>query len=476
MKKLSPLALALALAFPLGAQAQSNADLKKEIEMLKSQLAELKQMVTKQAAAKPVVAAPAASVDTALRAEVAAMRVKMDAMEDAKSEAGFEGLKISGFADPTYIYNKNTGRGDFLFLNDVGGDTNDLASDAFGYPNSNFGGVTIKLEKTFENGMLAMVALRPHKSGSGTMVEEALLTLPVSEGVNAIVGKQISWNGYEYVNAPDFKNVTHNLLYDFGGPYYMVGAGLTFSALDAEWKTMVGNMNSQRDLPGAGNQNRGFHWRADWEASEFFGYGASGLHGTLSGKRYNYAEADFWYTRGDWTFNGQVEGSSHKEFGFNGGKASHVGVSGLAAYNLGDGWEAIVRADWLDDSKNGGSNYRSGWDCSGLGGVTGADDDGDGVYDAVGADNCGDYRNGWGPALVMADPLGLGTSVMVVDGSRGPKRTALTFGLNYLINENALLKLELRHDRSDLESFYDFSSGTFKKSNTTIGAQTVVKF
>jgi hypothetical protein len=461
MKKLSPVALALAMAFPFGAQAQSNADLKKEIDMLKAQIAELKQMVLQKAAAPAApVAAPVASN---VGAELAKLRVKVEALEDSKADNGFEGLKFSGSIDPTYIYSQRSGRGQFVFLNGSDGSANDLSTDAWGYTNANFGGVTLKFEKSFDNDMLASIKLRPYKSVNTTWVEEAFVEVPIGDGQRVVAGKKNSFNGYELVDSSEGKNVTHNLLYDFGGPLTMTGVGLNFSALGMDWQTLAGNMNSDTDLAGKPNHNRGIHWRGDMELSEFTGWGVSGMHGTQGGENYNYLGADFWHTRGDLTLNGQIEWSKHKNMAFNGNDASHVGVSVLGALKLEAGWEAVARLDWLDDHKNGGwRGYET--DCLGMF---------DGMQMGMLATSCGDYRNGWGPGAYFDDVDG-GWAVGNTD--RGAKRTALTLGLNYQFHENAMLKLEYRHDRSDLYTFYDFNSGAFKKSNNVVAFQTVVKF
>ncbi len=472
MKMLSPIALALALAFPVAANAAaSNADLQKEIDMLKAQLAEIKKLVVQQAA-KPA-PAPVANNDTAaLKAEVAAMRVKMDAMEDAKTEAGFDGIKVSGYIDPTYMYSKRAGRGQFLFMNPMDGEMNDLSTDGSGYMNSNLGGVTLKIEKSFDNGMMATLKLRPHKGANTTLVEEAYGTVPFGEdGLKVLAGKMNSFNGYETIDATDLKTVTHSLGYDFGGPWFMTGAGLTFDALGFTWKTIAGNMNSDTDLPSKANHNRGFHWRGDMELSEFAGWGASGMHGTVYGESYHYGEADFWFNRGDWTFNGQLEASKWKNSAANGKDASHLGASFLAAYKLGDGWEAVARADWLDNHKNGG-----GTPVLSLGNACAAStDEGAGCPDGFDVTNSGafgDYRNGFGPGMFFDDVNGW----ILGNGDKGAKRSAITLGLNYQYHENALLKFEVRHDMSDLYSFYDWKDKDFKKSNTTFAAQTVIKF
>lgn len=463
MKTLSPIALGLALAFPFAAQAQSPGELKAEIEMLKAQIAELKAMVVKQAAA------PAAAVPPTLAADVAKLKVKVEAIEDGQIDSGFGGLKFSGFLDPTYVYNERADRGDFIFLNDSGGPTNDLAADSWGYMNPNFGGVTILLEKQIDTDLAATVKLRPYKSPNNGWVEEAFMSIGIGEGRTVVVGKRNSFNGYESVDAAAGKNVTHNLLYDFGGPLEMTGAGVDFNALGMDWKTTIGNMNSQRDLKGA--ESRGFHWRGDYEVSEFFGVGVSGMHGKLDGQGYNYVGLDTWYTKGEWNINTQLEVGQHKHMAFNGGKASHVGASVLASYMLGEGWEAVARVDYLDDHKNGGwrgyVEETGGGECLGL-----ADFEAD-PSGATAAAACGDHRNGFGPQLGFDTASGLWG---ITNSSRGAKRSAITLGMNYQLHENALLKLEVRFDRADIYAFYDFESGNFKKSNTLFAAQTVIKF
>ena len=479
--KISPMVLALALAFPLAANAANKPvpkptteQLQAEIDLLKTQLAELKKMVMEKAATPaPVIVqappppAPAPSVDVS---EFNRIRVKVEAMEDTQESSGMKGLKISGIIDPTYIFNQRAHRGAFQFLNNQGGaETNDLTQDGWGYDNSTMGGATIKFEKDLGGGILSMLSLRPHKSASGTgsIIEEASLTVPLGNGMSAVAGKLVSYNGYEYSDAFQNKSVTHNLLWDFGGPSFVTGAGLNFTVSGVAFKTILGNLNNYRDLPGSNNS--AFHWRGDVTIGEFSGWGVSGVHGKIYGQRYNYLDVDYWYTRGDLTLNAQLEGSTHRNAAFNGGDASHTGISLLAAYKLTPEWEAHIRGDWLNNAKNGGGGPAMLTDvCA------------SGVTDSI-SGNCpdgtppalyGDYRNGFGPGMVSS---GFGTWVLG-DMNRGSKRTALTLGLNYQFHDNGLLKFEYRYDHSDLNSFVDQKDGSFKKSNSLFGVQTVVKF
>jgi hypothetical protein len=462
MKKLNPMVLALALAFPIAAHAQSNAELKKEIDELKAQIAEMKRMI----GVKPA-AAPAAAVDPA---EFNRIRVKVEAMEDQKEASGFKDLKVSGFMDPVYMYNQATGRGAFQFMNDIsGGSINDLTTDIYAYNTSNLGGATIKFEKDFGDGTM-VVALRPHK-GSDTIFETAMLNVPLDNGFTLMAGKTPSFNGYELADAPVNKSLTHNLLFDFGGPSYITGAGLKFDLGGFAWQTMIGNLNSRHDLPGS--KSSGFHWRGDYELSEFNGWAINGMHGNLYGNRYNFWELDYWFTKGDLTMNAQVETSSHKNGNFDYTRdTAHFGLSGLVAYKLAPQWELVARADWIDNHKNGGGGpaFYMGADDGTQGPGVGCPDDGSGAAFAAA---CGDYRNGFGPGAVFNDTTGFWE---LGDTNRGAKRTALSFGLNYTLNESAMIKFEYRHDRSDLNSFYQLSDGSYKKTNNTFGVQTVVKF
>ena len=49
-------------------------------------------------------------------AEFNRIKVKTEALEDNQESSGFKGLKISGYMDPTYVYNFNKERGTFQFL------------------------------------------------------------------------------------------------------------------------------------------------------------------------------------------------------------------------------------------------------------------------------------------------------------------------------------------------------------------------
>ena len=129
----------------------------------------------------------------------------------------------------------------------------------------------------------------------------------------------------------------------------------------------------------------------------------------------------------------------------NGGDARWFGVSGLAGYLFTPRLQGLVRADYIQNRKNGG----------GLFGYTGfADDDGNALtYDG---------RNGIG--ATAAEP------------NKGANRWAVTTGLKYLFDTATTVKLEYRLDGADRAVFDDVKSGVAKKTNQMVAASVLVAF
>ena len=147
------LALALAAAYP--AQAQSNADILKELQALKDKVAELEVKLKAQEAK----AAPASAqwgMTPEQTRELNRVAVKTEALEDAVESQGLKLLKISGFIDPTFIANRRQNRAGFQFLNPV-------ALDGYNYDNSYFGGATIDFTKEMEGGTRWRLTLVPNR-------------------------------------------------------------------------------------------------------------------------------------------------------------------------------------------------------------------------------------------------------------------------------------------------------------------------
>ncbi len=135
------------------AAAQSNADLLKELDALKKRVAEL-EAKQKAEPAKPAAAQWGMTPEQA--AEFNRISVKTEAMEDAREASGLKGLKISGYMDPAFIYNKRQNRAGFQFLNAVG-------DDGYNYDNSYFGMAMIDFQKEMEGGTKWRLTLAPNR-------------------------------------------------------------------------------------------------------------------------------------------------------------------------------------------------------------------------------------------------------------------------------------------------------------------------
>ena len=114
-----------------------------------------------------------------------------------------------------------------------------------------------------------------------------------------------------------------------------------------------------------------------------------------------------------------------------------------------------MRADYLNNSKNGGGLY----------GFNGYFIDEDGNTTALpGDDQRRDLgRNGIGPDL--AGNL-----------NRGANRYAVSVGLKYAVNPTTTFKVEYRLDGADRAVFHDVRNDVFRKQNHLLGTSLVVAF
>ncbi|OGB04873.1 MAG: hypothetical protein A3E25_13800 [Burkholderiales bacterium RIFCSPHIGHO2_12_FULL_69_20] len=465
LSHLSALALALAAAYP--AQAQSNAEILKELQALKNQVTALENKLKAQEAKAP--AAPAAGqwgMTPDQARDLNRTTMKAEATEDALESQGLKMLKISGFMDPVWLYSQRQNRAGFQFLNPV-------SVDGYNYDNSYFGGVYLDLQKEMEGGTKWRLTLVPNRGtgsviGEGSIVQEASVSIPLGDLQTRIIAGQVpDWSGYEYQQATLNKLITHNLLYDFTLPTLYTGAGMEY--VRGKWwsRWMLANVNTSKR--NAGERAPAFVYRVDYSRGEFQGFGFAGLHGraanyrafddsTASGiginpvtlddyrsedTRVDLFEFDAYFIRGDWTVQGQLSYGQQKRSAITADPvtgdlrdARWVGASALAGFKFMPRWEAVGRLDYLGNSRHGG----------GLLGYTAADD-----------------RNGIGP-----DGAG--------DPEKGANRYALSLGMNYLYNLNTTFKAEARLDRANLPVFLDVKSGTYRKSNAVFGTSVVVSF
>ena len=455
---LRPTLLALALSCAFQAMAQSNAEVLNELRALRERVTELENKL-KAAEAKTPAAGQWGMTPEQAR-ELNRVIVKTEALEDARDAAGLRLLKISGYMDPTFIYNKAQNRSGFQFLNAVG-------DDGYNYDNSYFGAAVIDFQKETESGTRWRLTLAPNR-GVGAVfdgqspVHEASVSIPLGSLQRRLIAGQIpDWSGYEYLQPTLNKLITHNLLFDFTLPTAYTGVGMEIT--EGKWliKSMLANLNASRKS--SGNNTPVLAYRVDYSKGEFQGFGFAGVHGKATNFRaddgvgnpvtllpYNLAdtavnllEVDGYFIRGDWTIQGQLSLGKQKNAAMTADPvtgelrdAKWWGLSGLAAYKFTPRFEGTARLDYVKNNKNGG-------------GLLGY--------------NFADGRNGLGP-----DAAG--------DPEVGANRTAMTLGLSYLFDLNTTFKVEYRLDRANLPVFENVKDGTFKKSNSLFGASVLVSF
>ena len=406
------LVTALAAALPwTSAQAQTNAELLKQIEVLKAQLDALTAKVE-------AVSKQAGGVNPQ---EFNRLVQKVDLAEENSIASGFKGLKFKGVLEAAYV--------------------KDRISAATGFDkakgNGGYGAAFFEVAKESEDSVGWTLRLMP-LSSTGSIVHEASVLVPIGDGsTKLIAGLMPDWSGYEYTAGNLNPLVTNNLLFSNAASNY-AGVGLSYQinkAWTAKWMVAQIDGIASRKAPGVA-------YRADYSASEYSGLGFSGVHFRTNtaavGGNADLFEVDAYHTRGDVTFQGQVSLGRLIAGGLDGlgGDARWWGVSGLAGYKITPRLQALVRADFISNRRNGGGLYFHPF------GAAGAE-----------LDNTG----------VAADP------------SRGANLYAISVGMNYAINANTQWKSEFRLDRASGFNFVD-SNGLFRKSNTSIATSVVVWF
>ena len=476
--RLLGISLALAAAFP--AAAQSNAELLKELQALRDRVNQLEQKLLQRPATDAANPAPAGAGQWGMTPEQARelnrIAIKTESLQDNFADQGFKGLKITGQMDPTYIYNKRQSNAGFVFLNNGGA--------RYTYDNSYFGLALIDFDKETESGTKWKLTLAPERgTGSlingGSIIHEASVSIPLSDLKTRLwLGQIPDWTGYELTMPVGNKLITHNLLFDFMAPTAYTGAVLDVAS--GKWWVRAGlaNFNTARNTPK--NSTPVLIYRVDYSKGEFDGFGFSGLHGKApnfaadgtysrdtgmldtngdpifedvgfagAGKStsVHLLEADAYYIRGDWSLYGQASyGQQQRAAIFNSDgelrNAKWWGVSAMAAYKITPRLEAMVRADYVNNTTNGGGLLGYSYD--------------DGI-------------NGIGRGLLADGSFAKG------DGT-GTNRYALSLGMSYRVDENTVFKAEYRLDAASQPVFANPSASTFTKTNHLLGASMVVSF
>jgi hypothetical protein len=256
--------------------------------------------------------------------------------------------------------------------------------------------------------------------------------------------------------------------------------GAVLDVTSGKWWARVGlaNMNTARKTPG--NNSPVLIYRVDYSKGEFDGFGFTGLHG----KAANFAatgtyqrdtgtvdangdpifeeagfasagkdtalhlfEIDAYYIRGDLSLYGQLSFGQQKGAAIYNSDgqlrdAQWWGLSGTMGYMFTPRLEGVFRADYIHNKKNGGGLLGYSFD---------------------------DGLNGIGRGLNADGSFAKGDAV-------GTNRYALTFGMNYRVDENSLFKLEYRIDGASQPVFLNATGTSVSKTNHLLGASMVVSF
>ena len=469
----APTALVLMLAAAFPAAAQSNEELLKELRALRDRVNQLEQRLL--AAPAPPAAGQWGMTPEQAR-ELNRIAVKAEGLQDNFADQGLKGLKITGQMDPSYIYNKRQANASFVFLNNGGA--------RYTYDNSYFGMLVLDFAKETESGTLWKLTLAPDRgAGSlingGSIVHEASVSIPLGDLQTRLwLGQIPDWTGYELTLPAGNKLITHNLLFDFMAPTAYTGAVMDVKSGKWWLRGGLANVNAARNA--AGKKGQVLIYRGDYAKGEFSGFGFSGAHGKLpnfaadgswqrdtgqvdangnpvfeetffpsAGKNTlaHLFELDAYFIRGDWSLFGQASvGQQRKAAIFTSDgqlrDARWWGLSGLMAYKFTPRFEGILRADYINNTKNGGGLLGYSYD--------------DGI-------------NGIGRGVLADGSFAKGEGT-------GSNRYALSMGISYRVDENSTFKLEYRFDNASQPVFANPENGRFSKTNQLLGASMVVSF
>ena len=447
------LMLALAAAFPAAAQsskALTAEELLKELQILRDRVTVLEQELQAQKA-KQAENPPGMTPEQ--QAEFSRIATKAEATQDSLVDNGLSRLKLSGYIEPAFVYNQRQKRAGFQFLNQ--------SPYGYSYDTSYIGAAVLDIQKETDSGTLWRLTLAPNRSAGMvvdgvSIVQEASVSVPIDGQIRVIAGQLPDWSGYEYMQPTLNPFTSHNVLFDFTLPTAYTGAGVEWK--EGKWwvRTALANVNAP--MRQATERSPAWAFRVDYAKGEFGGWGFASLIGKAprfydhasSGETLQKAdmavllELDGWFTRGEWTLGGQLSYGQQK----NGAIARAAdgsfqdsqwyGVSGMVGYSLSPRLQLLARADYLNNSQNGGGLF---------------------TY------NYADGINGIGPGQNVGD-----------DPQRGANRYALTVGVKYLVNPNTTFKAEYRLDGADRAVFEDVGSGTYKKTNNMVATSMVVNF
>src|SRR5246127_290395 len=193
-------------------QAQLNA-LQKEVKQLRSEVASKpKAAAAATSAPAPAPAVVAAPLDISspdygkaqatltndqvdsMKQQIANQQLKVDSLVDAANTGPIAGLSVTGYIDPTYMYNRAQSSSSFLFANH---------ESSYNYFNSTFGDLYLDIKKTFGVGPMAPsaeITLMPNHGNGITLLQNehgtigdnilntAVVTVPVTATTTFVAG------------------------------------------------------------------------------------------------------------------------------------------------------------------------------------------------------------------------------------------------------------------------------------------------
>ncbi|MEX4002083.1 DUF3138 family protein [Paraburkholderia sp. EG285A] len=500
----------LAAASPASERVQA---LQKQLDALQKEVSSLKQELEAQQgkAAPAAVAAPGVDVTSpeygtqparltnddveAMKQQMANQQLKVDSLTEAASTGPIAGLSITGYIDPSYVYNRALGSSSFLFANH---------ESAYQYYNSSIGDLYLDIKKIFGVGPTAPsveVSLMPNRGAGIFMMNEhgdsglnilntAFATVPITPQTAVVAGLMPGLAGYEVQPSNLMLTLTHNLLFDFSAPGSSIGAGFNYTGDQWAWKFLLGNeqfrtagsvtqtgVNALGDPVTTSNKMPAFSARVDYLHGSALDIGGSftiarqtlpsafdpatgttayGWGGQAPGAygAFFFAETDATYTLADLQYNAEFDYGQQQHAAFNGGLAQWYGFSLLAhrKFNapLVGHMGVTARYDLLANSKNGG----------GGGGI------------ALNGNGMDPY-NGFG---VDADCLarskasgGFGFEC------KGAVRQDVALDVLFFPTQKITVKVEYRHDWSNNRVFLR-DDGSYSKSNDILAAQFIYSF
>ncbi|CAE6774530.1 MULTISPECIES: DUF3138 family protein [Paraburkholderia] len=493
-------------------QAQLNA-LQKEVKQLRSEVAS-KPKAAAAATAAPAPAVVAAPVDISspdygkaqatltndqvdsMKQQIANQQLKVDSLVDAANTGPIAGLSVTGYIDPTYMYNRAQSSSSFLFANH---------ESSYNYFNSTFGDLYLDIKKTFGVGPMAPsaeITLMPNRGNGITLLSNehgdignnilntAVVNVPLTATTTLVAGLIPSFGGYEVQQSNQMLTLTHNLLYDFSDPGSYIGIGANYATGNWAWKFFLGNeqyrtfgattqvgTNALGDPITTSNKIPTLTGRVDYTWSSALDVGGSfnigrqtlpsaidantgavsygvGGQAPSSGGTFFFTEADLTYTLADVQYNAELDYGQQQNAAFNGGQAQWYGLSLLAHRKFSlpvvGRMGVTARYDLLVDSKNGGGGGGIALNSNGM-------DTADGF--GIGADCLANSKaNG-----------GLGFEC------KGATRQDVSLDLLFYPTQQITVKVEYRHDWANKQVFLK-NDGSYGKSNDLLATQFIYSF